>query len=191
MLESSGFRKYSTLLVIQLFSWRLCLCHCLCIRLCLCICVPYSFLNSYYHKHSENVWVWGPGTTEQPRKDRATHPVDNGRLRWAIFTSLFSILLDSLKLMTNSIPLFSLTCECSKIFAALKICRGCREPEQWPDWPNQTTPGPLSYETSSCSGNFQVGVCLGLKTFDLNYQKRQKIEMKCFESKSLRCASIS
>ena len=131
------------------------------------------------------------GITEQPRKDRATHPVDNGRLRWAIFTSLFSILLDSLKLMTNSIPLFSLTCECSKIFAALKICRGCREPEQWPDWPNQTTPGPLSYETSSCSGNFQVGVCLGLKTFDLNYQKRQKIEMKCFESKSLRCASIS
>ena len=59
MLESSGFRKYSTLLVIQLFSQRLCLCHCLCIRLCLCICVPYSFLNSYYHKLSENVWVWG------------------------------------------------------------------------------------------------------------------------------------
>ena len=29
-LESSGFRKYSTLLVIQLFSQRLCLCHCLC-----------------------------------------------------------------------------------------------------------------------------------------------------------------
>ena len=24
-----------------------------------CICVPYSFLNSYYHKLSENVWVWG------------------------------------------------------------------------------------------------------------------------------------
>ena len=39
MLESSGFRKYSTLLVIQSFSPRLCLCHCLCIRLCLCICV--------------------------------------------------------------------------------------------------------------------------------------------------------
>ena len=51
MLESSGFRKYSTLLVILLFSRRLCLCH------CLCICVPYSFLNSYYHKLSENVWV--------------------------------------------------------------------------------------------------------------------------------------
>ena len=54
-----------TLLVIQLFSWRLCLCHCLCIHLCLCIrlclcnCVPNSFLNSYYHKLSENVWVWG------------------------------------------------------------------------------------------------------------------------------------
>ena len=63
MLESSGFRKYSTLLVIQLFSWRLCLCHCLCIRLCLCICVPYSFLNSYYHKLSENVWVLGCGAT--------------------------------------------------------------------------------------------------------------------------------
>ena len=30
MLESSGFRKYSTLLVIQLLSRRLCLCHCLC-----------------------------------------------------------------------------------------------------------------------------------------------------------------
>ena len=59
MLESSGFRKYSTLLVIQLFSRRLCLCHCLCIRVCLCICVPDSFLNSYYHKLSENVWVWG------------------------------------------------------------------------------------------------------------------------------------
>ena len=57
--ESSGFRKYSTLLVIQLFSRRLCLFLCLCIRLCLCICVPYSFLNSYYHKLSENVWVWG------------------------------------------------------------------------------------------------------------------------------------
>ena len=57
--EASGFRKYSTLLVIQLFSRRLCVCHCLCIRLCLCICVPYSFLNSYYHKLSENVWVWG------------------------------------------------------------------------------------------------------------------------------------
>ena len=63
MLESSGFRKYSTLLVIQLFSRRLCLCHCLCIRLCLCICVPYSFLNSYYHKLSENVWVWGSGAS--------------------------------------------------------------------------------------------------------------------------------
>ena len=61
MLESSGFRKYSTLLLSQLFSWRLCLCHCLCIRLCLCICVPNSFLNSYYHKLSENVWVWGSG----------------------------------------------------------------------------------------------------------------------------------
>ena len=60
-LESSGFRKCSTLLVIQLFSPRLCLCHCLCIRLCLCICVPYSFLISYYHKLSENVWVWGSG----------------------------------------------------------------------------------------------------------------------------------
>ena len=63
MLESSGFRKYGTLLVIQLFSRRLCLCHCLCIRPCLCICVPYSFLNSYYHKLSENVWVWGSGAS--------------------------------------------------------------------------------------------------------------------------------
>ena len=63
MLDSSGFRKYSTLLVTRLFSRRLCLCHCLCIRLCLCICVPYSFLNSYYHKLSENVWVWGSGAS--------------------------------------------------------------------------------------------------------------------------------
>ena len=61
--EASGFRKYSTLLVIQLFSRRLCVCHCLCIRLCLCICFPNSFLNSYHHKLSENVWVWGCGAT--------------------------------------------------------------------------------------------------------------------------------
>ena len=59
MLESSGFRKYSTLLVIQLFSWRLCLCHCLCIRLCLCICVPNLFLNSFHQKLSEYVWLKG------------------------------------------------------------------------------------------------------------------------------------
>merc|ERR1712155_383799 len=99
LLELSGFQKYSTLLVIQLFSRRLCLCHCLCIRLCLCICVPNSFLNSYYHKLSENVWVWGSrgsrsrdlvgcyhsGTTDRPkRKDRATQPLDHGRLRRAI-----------------------------------------------------------------------------------------------------------
>ena len=58
MLESS-FWKYSTLLVIQLFPRRLCLC----ILLCLCICVPYSFLNSYYYKLSENVWVWGCGAS--------------------------------------------------------------------------------------------------------------------------------
>ena len=43
MLESSGLRKYSTLLVIQLFF----------LRLCLCICVPFSFLNCHYHKLSE------------------------------------------------------------------------------------------------------------------------------------------
>merc|ERR1711963_776477 len=50
-------------IVIQLFSRRLCVCHCLCIRLCLCICFPNSFLNSYYQKLSENVWVWGCGAT--------------------------------------------------------------------------------------------------------------------------------
>ena len=55
MLESLGFLKYSTLLVFQLFSWRLSLCHSLCNRLCLCISVPFSFLNSYYHKLSEYV----------------------------------------------------------------------------------------------------------------------------------------
>ena len=54
MLESLGFRKYSSLLVIQLFSRR----H------CLCICVPYSFLNSYYHKLSENVGFGGLGHVE-------------------------------------------------------------------------------------------------------------------------------
>merc|ERR1711994_428307 len=97
MLESSGFRKYRTLLMIQLFSRCLCLCHCLCILLCLCICVPFSFLNSHYHKLSENVWVWGSGAsrsgggedvtiagrrpTNQTRKDRATQPLDHGRLR--------------------------------------------------------------------------------------------------------------
>ena len=101
MLESSGFRKYSTLLVIQLFSPRLCLCHCLCIRLCLCICVPYSFLNSFYQKLSENVWVWGSGAswsgdvtmagqTNNRRKDRATKPMDHGRLRWAIGYTIYS-----------------------------------------------------------------------------------------------------
>merc|ERR1711952_93359 len=31
MLESSGFRKYSTPVVFQLFYWRLCLCHCHCL----------------------------------------------------------------------------------------------------------------------------------------------------------------
>ena len=70
MLESSRFRKYSTMLVIQLFSQRLRLCHCLCIRLCLCICVPYSFWNSYYHKLSENVWVWGSGACRSGEKKK-------------------------------------------------------------------------------------------------------------------------
>merc|ERR1711973_833753 len=37
MLESSGFRKCSTLLLFQSFPWRLCLCHCLCDCLCLCV----------------------------------------------------------------------------------------------------------------------------------------------------------
>jgi len=48
MLESSGFRKYSTPVVFQLFYRRLCLClclcHCLCLCLCLCICI--------------SVWIW-------------------------------------------------------------------------------------------------------------------------------------
>ena len=79
MLESSGFRKYSTLLVIQLFSRRLCLCHCLCIRLCLCICVPNSFLNSYYHKLSENVWVWGSRGSRSGDLDGCHHSGTDGR----------------------------------------------------------------------------------------------------------------
>ena len=80
MLESSGFQKYSTLLVIQLFSRRLCLCHCLCIRLCLCICVPNSFLNSYYHKLSENVWVWGSGACRSGDVTMAGQPNKQGKI---------------------------------------------------------------------------------------------------------------
>ena len=54
-------------------------------------------MNSYYHEVSENVWVWGSAaskseiwsgvtiagqrTNEQTRKDRATQPLDHGRLR--------------------------------------------------------------------------------------------------------------
>ena len=33
------------------------------IRLCLCIYVPCSFLNSFHHKLSEYVWVWGSGAS--------------------------------------------------------------------------------------------------------------------------------
>ena len=111
MLESSGFRKYSTLLVIQLFSRRLCLCHCLCIRLCLCICVPNSFLNSYYHKLSENVWVWGSVASRSgdvtiagrtKRKDRATQPLDNGRLRCAIVFFLTLSTFNELKIKQDN-----------------------------------------------------------------------------------------
>jgi len=54
-------------------------------------------LNSYYHKLSENVLVWGSGARrsgggedvtiagqrQTKRKDRATQPLDHGRLRWA------------------------------------------------------------------------------------------------------------
>ena len=39
MLESSRFWKYSTLLLFQLFSWRLCICHCLCNCVCLWVCI--------------------------------------------------------------------------------------------------------------------------------------------------------
>ena len=120
MLGSSGFPKYSTLLVIQLFSRRLCLCHCLCIRLCLCICVPNSFLNSYYHKLSENVWVLGCGATRseiwtgvtiagQPtkrtnnrtRKDRATQPMDHGRWKGLCATVLNVNLYGNCRIMIS------------------------------------------------------------------------------------------
>ena len=50
---SSGFRKYSTLLVFQLLSWRLRLCLCMCNCLCLCICVPLPQMNSYCNELSE------------------------------------------------------------------------------------------------------------------------------------------
>ena len=79
MLESSGFRKYSTLVVNQLFSRRLCLRHCLFIRLCLCICVPSSFLNSYYHKLSENVWVWGSRGSRSGDLVRCYHSGTDGQ----------------------------------------------------------------------------------------------------------------
>ena len=46
--------------------WRLCGK----IRLCLCICVPYSFLNSYYHKLSENAWVGGSGASRSGEKKK-------------------------------------------------------------------------------------------------------------------------
>ena len=62
--KNCTFLKGGLPLVIQLFSRRLCVCHRLCIRICLCICVPNSVLNSYYHKLSENVWVWGLGEVE-------------------------------------------------------------------------------------------------------------------------------
>ena len=48
MLESSGFRKYSTPVVFQLFYRRLCLCLCLCHCLCLCLCLCISI----------SVWIW-------------------------------------------------------------------------------------------------------------------------------------
>ena len=50
---------YASLYNYHLSLHCLCLYHCLCHCLCLCICVPNSFLNSCYHKLSENVWVWG------------------------------------------------------------------------------------------------------------------------------------
>ena len=80
MLESSGFRKYGTLLVIQLFSRHLCLCHCLCIRFCLYICVPNSFLNSYYHKLSESVWAWGSGASRSWDVTIAGHTIEQGKI---------------------------------------------------------------------------------------------------------------
>ena len=39
MSESSGFQKYSTCWLFQVFCLCLCLCGCLCICLCLCICI--------------------------------------------------------------------------------------------------------------------------------------------------------
>ena len=59
MLESSGFQKYTTRWVLQLLYPCLCLCRRLFRCLCLCICVPISFLNSYFHKLEEYVWLKG------------------------------------------------------------------------------------------------------------------------------------
>ena len=47
MLESSGFRKYSTLLVFQLYSLRLCLCRCVQILIADII----GFHNIYGYMH--------------------------------------------------------------------------------------------------------------------------------------------
>ena len=52
MLESSGFRKYSTLVAFQLFYRRLCLCLCLCLRLCHCLCLCLCLCISI------SVWIW-------------------------------------------------------------------------------------------------------------------------------------
>ena len=56
---------------LLLLLFLLC-CHCLCLcnRLCLCICVPLPFLNSYYHKLSENVWVGGSGASRSGGKKK-------------------------------------------------------------------------------------------------------------------------
>ena len=44
----------------------------------------FAILSERPCKLSENVWVLGCGATrQQKRKDRATQPMDHGRLRWA------------------------------------------------------------------------------------------------------------
>ena len=58
MSESSGFQKYSTCWLFQVFCLCLCLCRRLCHCLCLCICVRFWFLNSYCHALSEYVWSY-------------------------------------------------------------------------------------------------------------------------------------
>ena len=73
---SFGSHQITTIFVCWVFQVLcLCLCRRLCHCLCICICVPFIFItiysnNNYYHKLSENAWVWGCGVTKEVRFGR-------------------------------------------------------------------------------------------------------------------------